>query len=87
LMSSLNVGAPNEAQGMDLFALAGAIIGGTQFGGGVGTIGGALVGLFTIEVFKNGLAILGINSFMQQAVTGIIIVVAIIVDYFRKHKN
>lgn len=87
LMSSLNVGAPNEANGMDLFALAGAIIGGTQFGGGVGTIGGSLVGLFTIEVFKNGLAILGINSFMQQAVTGIIIVIAIIVDYFRKNKN
>ncbi|MGL6101183.1 MAG: ABC transporter permease [Fusobacteriaceae bacterium] len=86
LMSTLNVGAPNEANGMDLFALAGAIIGGTQFGGGTGTIGGALVGLFTIEVFKNGLAILGINSFIQQAVTGFIIVVAIVVDYFRKNK-
>lgn len=86
LMSTLNVGAPNEANGMDLFALAGAIIGGTQFGGGTGTIGGALVGLFTIEVFKNGLAILGINSFVQQAVTGFIIVLAIVVDYFRKNR-
>lgn len=86
LMSSLNVGAPNEANGMDLFALAGAIIGGTQFGGGTGTIGGGLVGLLTIEVFKSGLAILGINSFIQQAVTGFIIVLAIVVDYFRKNR-
>ncbi|MGL4403329.1 MAG: ABC transporter permease [Fusobacteriaceae bacterium] len=87
LMSSLNVGAPNEAIGMDLFALAGAIIGGTQFGGGTGTIGGAIIGLMTIEVFKNGLAIMGINSFVQQAVTGMIIIVAIVVDYYRKNRN
>lgn len=87
LMSSLNVGAPNEAAGMGLFALAGAIIGGTQFGGGTGTIGGAIIGLMTIEVFKNGLAIMGINSFVQQAVTGMIIIVAIVVDYYRKNRN
>lgn len=86
LMSTLNVGAPAEANGTDLFALAGAIIGGVKFGGGVGTIGGAIVGIFTIEVFKNGLATMGMNSFLQQAVTGAIITLAIIIDYFRTKK-
>ncbi|OOM15980.1 ABC transporter permease [Clostridium saccharobutylicum] len=84
LMSSINVGAPSEINGPDLFAMAGAIMGGVQFGGGVGTIGGAMVGIFTIQVFQSGLAILGINSFLQQAVTGAIIVLAIVVDFYRK---
>lgn len=84
LMSNLNVGAPNEANGIDLFAMAAAIIGGTQFGGGVGTIAGSILGIFTIEIFKNGLAMLGMNTFIQQLVTGLIILVAIVVDYYRK---
>lgn len=84
LMSNLNVGAPREAEGIDLFALAAAIIGGTQFGGGVGTIYGSIIGIFTIEIFKNGLAMLGMNTYMQQLVTGLIILVAVVVDYYRK---
>lgn len=84
LMSSINVGAPSEINGPDLFAMAGAIMGGVQFGGGVGTIGGAMVGIFTIQVFQSGLAILGINSFLQQAVTGAVIILAIVVDFYRK---
>ena len=83
-MSNLNVGAPSEGVGTDLFALAGAIIGGSKFGGGVGTISGAIAGIFTIQVFQNGLSILGVNTFMQQVVLGIIIVVAVVIDYFRR---
>lgn len=84
LMSSLNVGAPAEAVGLDAFAMAAAIVGGTRFGGGVGTIGGAIAGIFTIEVFKNGLTILGMNAFVQDSVTGLIIVGAIVIDFYRK---
>lgn len=84
MMSILNVGGPNEGQGLDLLAMAAAILGGTQFSGGVGSIGGALVGILTLQVFNNGLAVLGVNAFMQQLVTGLIIIVAMIVDYFRK---
>ncbi|MEN8078545.1 ABC transporter permease [Clostridioides difficile] len=86
LMSSLNVGAPAEANGLDAFALAAAIIGGTRFGGGIGTIGGAIAGIFTIEIFKNGLALLGMNAFIQQSVTGLIIIAAVILDFYRKGK-
>jgi ribose transport system permease protein len=87
LMSSLNVGAPSEADGIDLFAMAAAIIGGAQFGGGIGTIGGAMVGILTIQVFQNGLAILCVNTFIQKAVTGAIIVVAVIIDFYRKRST
>ncbi|MGX7031357.1 ABC transporter permease [Vagococcus zengguangii] len=84
LMSNLNVGGPNEGQGLDLLAMAASIMGGTQFSGGVGTIGGAIVGIFTLQIFTNGLAIMGVNAFMQQAVTGAVIIFAIIVDYLRR---
>lgn len=84
LMSNLNVGAPNEGQGLDLLAMAAAIMGGTQFSGGVGTIGGAVVGIFTLQLFTNGLAIMGVNSFVQQIVTGGVIIFAVIVDFLRR---
>lgn len=84
LMSNLNVGGPNEGQGLDLLAMAAAILGGTQFSGGVGTIGGAIVGILTLQIFTNGLAILGVNAFMQQVVTGLVIIVALIVDFTRR---
>ncbi|MBE6051395.1 MAG: ABC transporter permease [Clostridium sp.] len=84
LMSNINVGAPSEINGPELYAMAGSIMGGVAFGGGIGTIGGAMVGIFTIQVFQNGLSILGVNSFIQQAVTGAIIIIAIVVDYYRR---
>ncbi|VBB09075.1 abc transporter permease [Lucifera butyrica] len=84
LMSNLNVGAPSEASGVGLFAMAAAIIGGAAFSGGIGSMSGAVVGIFTLEVFQNGLAVLGLNSFIQQAVTGSIIIVAVVVDYYRR---
>lgn len=84
LMSTLNVGAPGEGVGLDSLALAGAIMGGAQFGGGVGTVSGTVVGILTIQVFQNGLAIMGVNSFMQNVVTGLIIVIAIVIDFYRK---
>lgn len=86
LMSNLNVGAPSEATGVGLFALAAAIIGGAAFSGGIGTMSGAVVGILTLEVFRNGLAVLGLNSFIQQAVTGAIIIVAVVVDYYRRRR-
>ncbi|MCR1950505.1 ABC transporter permease [Clostridium sp. DSM 100503] len=84
LMSNINVGAPSEINGPELYAMAGSIMGGVAFGGGIGSIGGAIVGIFTIQVFQNGLSILGVNSFIQQAVTGAIIIVAIVVDFYRR---
>ncbi|MBE6071594.1 MAG: ABC transporter permease [Clostridium butyricum] len=84
LMSNINVGAPSEVNGPELYAMAGSIMGGVAFDGGVGTISGAIVGIFTLQVFQNGLAILGVNSFIQQAVTGAVIILAIVVDFFRR---
>ena len=87
IVSNLNGGASKDANGLDLFAMAAAIMGGTSFSGGIGTIGGAVAGILTLQVFKNGLTLMGVNSFLQDTVTGLVIIFAIIVDYFKRRAS
>ena len=84
IVSNLNGGASKDANGLDLFAMAAAIMGGTSFSGGIGTIGGAVAGILTLQVFKNGLTLMGVNSFLQDTVTGLVIILAIIIDYLKR---
>lgn len=84
IVSNLDGGASKDANGLDLFAMAAAIMGGTSFSGGIGTIGGAVAGIMTLQVFKNGLTLMGVNSFLQDTVTGLVIILAIIIDYFKR---
>ncbi|SKA09756.1 ribose transport system permease protein [Pilibacter termitis] len=84
IVSNLNGGASKDANGLDLFAMAAAIMGGTSFSGGIGTIGGAVAGILTLQVFKNGLTLMGVNSFLQDTVTGVVIILAIIIDYIKR---
>lgn len=87
LMSLINIGGPNEINGTDLYAMAAAIIGGAQFSGGVGTVSGTILGVIIIKIIENGLAVVGANSFLQQAVIGFIIVIAIIADSIRSKSS
>ena len=54
--------------------------------GGVGTVGGTFIGLLIIGVITNGLNLMGINSFWQEVLKGIIILAAVILDVVRKSK-
>lgn len=87
LMSYLNVGASSEAMGLEAYAIAAVIIGGIRFEGGAGGMERAFLGLLIIEIFKNGMAVAGLNTYGQQAVTGFMILAAIVMDYFRKKKE
>ena len=57
------------------------------FEGGAGGMERAFLGLLIIEIFKNGMAVAGLNTYGQQAVTGLMILAAIVMDYFRKKKE
>ena len=87
LMSYLNVGASSEAMGLEAYAIAAVIIGGIRFEGGAGGIVRAVLGLLIIEVFKNGMNAAGVNTYGQQAVTGLMILAAMVMDYFRKKRE
>lgn len=71
---------PNVAQGIELQAIAAVIIGGISFAGGRGMILTSLVGAFIMAMITNGLNILGVSSFWQQVLIGIVIIAAVWVD-------
>jgi inositol transport system permease protein len=73
-------GNPTLGTGIELDAITAAVIGGTSFNGGVGTIWGTIVGALIIGVINNGMDLINISPFMQQVVKGTIIVIAIIID-------
>jgi inositol transport system permease protein len=66
--------------GYELDAIASAVIGGTSFAGGIGTVWGTVVGALIIGVMNNGLDLLNVSPFYQQVVKGVIIIIAIIID-------
>jgi len=78
LASRLGSGSPNVGVGYELDAIAAAVVGGTSFTGGVGTITGTLIGALILGVISNGLNLLGISPFFQQIVRGLIILGAVI---------
>jgi inositol transport system permease protein len=71
---------PALGMGYELDAIAAAVIGGTSFAGGIGTVWGTVVGALIIGVMNNGLDLLNVSPFYQQVVKGVIIIVAIIID-------
>ena len=80
LMARLNSGQPAAGVGYEFDAITGAIIGGTSFTGGVGTIPGTLAGCLIVGVINNVLNLLSVPSYYQQVIKGLIIVVAVVLD-------
>ncbi len=80
LMAQLNSGQPAAGVGYEFDAITGAIIGGTSFTGGVGTIPGTLAGCLIVGVINNVLDLLSVPSYYQQVIKGVIIVVAVVLD-------
>ncbi len=86
-MSRVNAGLPNAGQGFELDALTIAIIGGTSFTGGVGSATGTLAGGFIIGLVNNIMNLVGVNSYIQQIVKGVIIGIAVIFDITAKNRR
>ena len=80
LSSRIGSGQPGLAVGIELDAIASAVIGGTSLSGGIGTIWGTIIGALIIGVLNNGLDLLNVSAYWQTIVKGSIIVVAVIVD-------
>jgi ribose/xylose/arabinose/galactoside ABC-type transport system permease subunit len=80
LAARITSGQPTAATGYELDAITAAIIGGTSMTGGVGKIGGTLIGALIIGVLNNGLVLLGVSSYYQQIVKGVIIAIAVLLD-------
>jgi ribose transport system permease protein len=73
----------NLGSGMELQVIAAAVIGGANLAGGIGGPLGAIVGCVLLEVIRNGLVLAQVNSYWQQALVGVIIILAVLVDRIR----
>jgi putative xylitol transport system permease protein len=86
LSSRIISGYPNLGIGMELQAIAAVVIGGGTLGGGYGTMVGTLFGIMIIGVIQNGLNIMGVSSFVQMIVIGVIIIVSVGYDVYRRRR-
>jgi ribose/xylose/arabinose/galactoside ABC-type transport system permease subunit len=75
---------PSTGNGMELQAIAACIIGGVSLFGGSGSILGTLIGCMFLTVVENGMIMAHISGYWQQAVVGLIIIIAIVIDLIRK---
>ena len=86
-MARNNSGIPNGAVGYEMTGLTAAIVGGTSFSGGVGTVMGTVAGAFIIGFLENIMNLIGVNSYIQSIIEGAIIVLAVAFDIRSKSRK
>lgn len=83
--SRLMVGYPSAGSGNELFySIAAAVVGGVSLFGGIGSIPGALLGAVLIATVSNGMNVIGVQSYWQPLVIGVIILAGVIIDTYRR---
>jgi ribose/xylose/arabinose/galactoside ABC-type transport system permease subunit len=70
--------------GWEMQAIASAVIGGTSLAGGAGSVLGCLIGACIMGILANGLVLMRVSSYWQTAIIGVVIVLAAVLDHFRK---
>jgi ribose transport system permease protein len=84
--SRLTVGDPTVAMGLELDVIAAVVIGGGSLSGGEGSILGSIVGALIMTTIRSGCSQMGLPNWVQEIVTGLIIVLAVAIDRFRHRK-
>jgi ribose transport system permease protein len=83
MAARLNSGSPNYGVGLELSAIAAAVIGGASLSGGRGDMIATLFGALTVTIVQNGLNLNGVQTSTQNIVLGAIIVIAVGLDMWR----
>ncbi len=83
MAARLNSGSPNYGVGLELSAIAAAIIGGASLAGGRGNILNTVIGAMTIVIVQNGLNLNAVPTSAQNVITGLIILLAVGIDMWR----
>ena len=74
---------PASGFGAELDVIAAAAIGGASLSGGIGSVGGAVIGAALAGIIANGVVLMNINTYAQQAITGAVILIAVSMDVLR----
>ncbi len=84
IASELVASHPAAGETFELNAIAAAVLGGTSLMGGRGTIWGTVVGAFVIGVLGDGMVMLGVSSFWQMVIKGLVIIAAVVLDQIQQ---
>ncbi|UOM37002.1 ABC transporter permease [Acuticoccus sp. I52.16.1] len=84
ISSQLVAAHPATGETFELNAIAAAVLGGTSMSGGRGRIAGTIVGAFVIGILSDGLVMMGVSSFWQTVIKGVVIIAAVVVDQFQQ---
>jgi erythritol transport system permease protein len=82
--SQLVAAHPAVGESYELNAIAAVVLGGTSLSGGRGTMWGTVVGALVIGVLTNGLVLLGVQEFWKKVITGLVIILAVVLDQFQE---
>ena len=80
----MHISSPNTGTGAETDAITGAVLGGVSFMGGSGTLAGCFVGVLLLDVFSVGLTAVGFPSYWQMVAKGILLILALVIDYFMR---
>jgi ribose/xylose/arabinose/galactoside ABC-type transport system permease subunit len=84
LSARINSGQPNLGGALMMESIAACVVGGVTFKGGVGNLSGMVIGVLFLSTLSNGFDLIGVSSFVKQVVVGAIIIVAVVLDKYRK---
>lgn len=77
---------PAQGAGFELYAIAGAVIGGTSLSGGAGSIFGTMIGVYIMSVLRSGLPSMDLQAQYQTFFTGVVVIGAVLLDIYRNKK-
>lgn len=82
--SRMDAGQPSVGEGWLMGAITAAILGGTSLRGGQGSIVGTMLGAMLLTVLANGTVLLNVSGFWQRVIVGCVVLIAVLVDLFRR---
>lgn len=80
IASQLQAAHPATGETFEMNAIAAAVLGGTSMSGGRGRIIGTVIGAFVIGILSDGLVMMGVSSFWQTVIKGVVIIAAVVID-------
>ncbi len=86
-IARLNAAVSSLGTGMELNVIAAAVIGGTSFSGGIGTVSGAVLGALVMQSLVSGMVLMGIEAPLQDIVVGVVLVVAVALDTIVRRRS
>ena len=87
LSARVAVGSPTAGESYDLLAITAVVVGGTSNAGGTGGIVPSIIGVFIVTVLNNGMDLFGVSGYYQKIVTGVVVLLAVIIDRNNVNRN